>query len=255
MRGKRRGRRAALGCLIVALVAGGACGNSTLDLFDPDLGLLAHWALDESEAGHVVVDSSGFGLNGTPSPNPPVPTTDVPPVHFHDPFSLAFNGTDQYVTMANPAILNLGGPISVAAWIRPLATDGYRDIVAHGYTTDGAQDEALRIKSATYEFTYWNAQEHDAVADVPATDVGTWVHLCGVFDGSSYLVYRNGELAATLSDATVPLANIDALWGMGAHAPNGTGDTGSRFLQGEIDDVRVYGRALSAGEVKALYDR
>jgi hypothetical protein len=28
-----------------------------------------------------------------------------------------------------------------------------------------------------------------------------------------------------------------------------------RFLAGELDDVRIYGRALSAAEVQALYQR
>ena len=72
-----RASRAAVGYAGLALLAGGACGNSTLDLFDPDVGLLAHWALDESQSGTAVVDSSGFGLDATPSTNPPTPTRDV----------------------------------------------------------------------------------------------------------------------------------------------------------------------------------
>lgn len=243
--------------LVPLLIAAAGCGDSVIDVNggNPvpgvDLGLLAHWALDESQAGSPVIDSGGFGLTGAPSPNPPVPTTDVPPVHFPDPYSLLFDGTDQYVALGNPPILNLGGPVSVAAWIRATGTDGYQDLVAHGYTADNTQDEALRIKFGAYEFTYWNNQEHDAVATIPASDVGAWVHLCGVFDGSSYLVYRNGVLAAATADSTVPPANVMATWGIGAHVP--TSDSATRFFSGEIDDVRVYGRALSATEVDALF--
>jgi hypothetical protein len=170
-------RGAALGCVALSVFADGACGDSTVDVFDPDLGLLAHWALDESQAGSVVLDSSGFGLDGTVSSGPPVPTLDIPPVHFPDPHSLSFNGQDEYVVFGNPPILNLGGPISVAAWVRPTRTDGYRDIVAHGYTPDKAEDLALRIESGTYDFTYWNGQDHHGVATVPPSDVGAWVHL------------------------------------------------------------------------------
>ncbi len=249
--------RLQLCCCILSFMAAAGCGNSVIDVDadDPELnlGLLAHWALDESQAGSTVVDSGGFGLNGTPSPNPPVPTTDVPPVHFPDPYSLSFNGVDQYVAFGNPPVLNLGGPITVAAWIRPAGTDGYQDLVAHGYTTDNTQDEALRIKSGTYEFTYWNNQEHDAVATIPPGDVGAWVHLCGVFDGSAFFVYRNGIQADITTDATVPPANIMAIWGIGAHPP--TSDDATRFFSGEIDDVRVYGRALSATEVAKLFRR
>lgn len=240
--------------VIACALTAGACGNSTIDVWNPDLGLIAHWALDESAPGGTVVDSSGFGLNGTPSANPPAPSRDVPPVHFADPYSLSFNGQDQWVVFGNPPILNLGGAITFAAWVRATATDGYRNVLAHGYTTDLSRDEALRIKAGTYEFTYYMATiDHDGVAPIPDSDVGTWVHLCGVFDGSSYLIYRNGMLAGATDDTTAPPANIDALWSLGARAPNG--DAGTRFLAGEIDDVRVYGRALSAAEVQALYQR
>lgn len=239
----------------LALLGAGGCGNTVVDVWNPDLGLLAHWAFDEATAGSIAADSSGFGLDGTPSANPPVPTRDIPPVHFPDPYSLSFNEQDQVILVGNPPILNLGGPISVAAWIRPMAVDGYRNIVAHGYTVDGSQDEALRIKSGTYEFTYYMAtMEHDGIATIPDTDIGAWVHLCGVFDGGAYLVYRNGALAATTVDSTVPPPNIDALWSIGARAVNGS-SAATRFLLGEIDDVRIYGRALSAPEVQALYER
>ncbi len=230
------------------------CSDSTLDLFDPDLGLLAHWALDESQPGSIAVDSSGFGSQGTPSANPPTPTSDVPPVHFYDPYSLAFNGTDQRLNLGNPAILNLGGPISMAAWVRPATLDNYHNVVTHGYMWDPSYNLALRIYLGAYEFTYWDSVDHMASAPAPAEDVGAWVHLCGVFDGASYYVYRNGALVGSTSDATVPVAGSSAIWAIGGRAAQPPGDA-TDFLQGQIDDVRIYGRALGAAEVEALYRR
>jgi hypothetical protein len=240
--------------LCVVLLSSAACTNTTLDLFDPDLGLLAHWALDEAQPGNIAVDSSGFGNHGTPSTNPPIPTADVPPVHFNDPYSLSFNGQDQWIEMDNPALLNLGGPISMAAWVRPAALDDYRNVVAHGYRWDPSYNLALRIYSGAYQFTYWDSADHVASAPVPASDVGAWVHLCGVFDGTTYYVYRNGALAASTADATTPPASVDAIWAIGARAPQPTGGA-NYLLQGQIDDVRIYGRALTAAEVEALYRR
>jgi hypothetical protein len=237
----------------LALFGGVACSNTTIDLFDPDVGLLGHWAFDESEASGVVGDSSGFGLDGSPSPNPPVPTREVPPVHFADPHSRSFNGQDQWIDLDNPVLLNAGGAISVAAWIRPASIDGYHNIVAHGYRFGPNFDVSLRIHSGSYEFTYWNLPDHAAAATIPASDVGQWVHLCGVFDGAAYYVYRNGVLAASTTDATAPPANADTPWVIGARAPQPDGV--DRLMQGEIDDVRIYGRALSAAEVEALFRR
>lgn len=238
----------------VVILAGGACRDTTLDLFDPDLGLVAHWALDEAQPGSAAVDSSGFGSQGTPSANPPTPTTDVPPVHFYDPYSLAFNGTNQLLDLGNPAILNLGGPISIATWVRPATLDGYRNVVTHGYMWDPNYNLALRIYLGAYEFTYWDSADHMASAPAPTGDAGTWVHLCGVFDGASYYLYRNGALMASTNDATVPAAASSATWGIGGRVAQPPGDA-TDFLQGQIDDVRIYGRALSGAEVGALYRR
>ena len=240
--------------LVLVALAGGACGNSTLDLFDPDLGLLAHWTFDEAAAGTVAADSSGFGLDATPSAPPPTPIRDVPPVHFPDPYSLSFDGQDQWLDAGNPVLLNAGGAISIAAWVRPATTDGYHNIVAHGYRDNPNFEISLRINAGNYEFTYWNFPDHEAVAPIPASDVGGWVHLCGVFDGSAYSLYRNGALAASTADTTVPPASVDAPWAIGARAPQPDGGL-ERLMQGEIDDVRIYGRALSAAEVQALYRR
>jgi hypothetical protein len=250
----RRAANAGLGCgAALAVVCAGACGNTTLDLYDPDLGLLAHWAFEEGQAGSVVLDSSGFGLHGTPSASPPAPTADVPPVHFPNSFSLSFNGVDQWIDLGNPPLLNAGGAISIAAWVRATNVDGYRNIVAHGWRHNPGADVSLRIQNGNYEFTYWDAVDHVAIAAVPAADVGAWVHVCGVFDGSAYHLYRNGALAASRSDATVPPANIDAVWAIGARAPQP--DLLERLFAGGIDDVRIYGRALGPPEVEALYRR
>jgi len=253
LRPRRASNAVFRGAAALTLVAAGACGNTTLDIYDPDLGLLAHWAFEEGQAGSTVLDASGFGLDGAPSANPPTPTGDVPPVHFPNSFSLSFNGVDQWIDLGNPPLLNGGGVISIAAWVRATNTDGYRNIVAHGWRHNPGADVSLRIHDGNYEFTYWDAVDHVAIAAVPAADLGAWVHVCGVFDGNVYHLYRNGALAASTPDATVPPPNIDARWAIGARAPQP--DFLERLFVGEIDDVRIYGRALRAGEVEALYRR
>jgi hypothetical protein len=236
------------------LVTSAACSNATLDIVtpdleEPDLGLLAHWALDESQPGSVATDSSGFGNHAQPSQNPPVPTEDIPPVRFQDPFSLSFNGQDQWIEIGNPRLLNVGGPISVAAWIRATKIDARRNVIAHGYRFSPSYDFALRLDAGSYVITTWDGVNHDATAAIPSDDVGTWVHLCGVFDGDTYQIYRNGALAAATTDATMPQSNVDTTWVIGGSAQQ------DNLMQGEIDDVRIYGRALSATEVEALYRR
>jgi len=231
-----------------------ACSNSTLDLFDPNAGLIAHWALDEAIPGSTATDASGLGSDATPSATPPIPSTETPPVHFADPYSLSFDGKTQWLDLGNPAILNLGGALTITAWIRATAFDGTRNILSHGFRATPAQEVALRFRSGEYQFTFWNVPDHYAHVAIPATDMGTWVHLAGVFDGARYLLYKNGELVAQTADTTTPTPNIDASWGIGGRIPP-VGDDERRLFQGFIDDIRVYGRALSAGEIGALARR
>jgi hypothetical protein len=247
-------RHARLFVVVCALTWVPACHDTTVDIFNADLGLLAHWPLDESEPGSIAVDVSGFGNHGKPSSNPPTPNSKTPPVHFQDRFSLSFNGQDQWIEIGNPPLLNIGGAVSVAAWLRPANIESRGNVVAHGYRFGPSYDFALRVDAGSYVFTTWDSVNHQAAAAIPASDVGTWVHLCGVFDGAAYRLYRNGVLEATTVDATAPQPNVDAIWAIGARAPQPTGGV-DNLIQADIDDVRIYGRALTSAEVEALYRR
>jgi hypothetical protein len=250
-------------CLLIAfwvLVASG-CGKPTLNIFNPDLGILGHWPLDQPGAGDIQPDTSGFGHHGTPSVSPPVPTRDVPAVHFDNPHSLSFNGMDQWVDLGNPALLDTGGPLTLAAWIRSGDNGGgAHDILAHGYHNAPDVEIALRIIDGLYSFVFWDGTDHGATSPVPPADIGTWVHRGGVFDGGAYHLYRNGALVASIADST-RATSVPAPWAIGARAPASPGDGGTgwaardRLFLGGVDDVRIYGRALSAGEIDALYRR
>jgi hypothetical protein len=238
--------------VLLAVVAG--CGNTTLDVFDPERGLVAHWALDETERGAIVLDSSGQGHHGTPSqPSPPTPSLSVPPVHFFNPRSLAFDGLTQLVEFGNPDTLNISGPITLCAWLNILAPDGSHNILVHGYQWSPDQEVALRLVAGNYQMASWDGVNHEAELPIPPEDVGVWVHLCGVFDGGAYRLFRNGILAASYSDATLP-PHVDVPWALGARAA-WMAMKPERFFAGLIDDVRIYARGLTAAEVMALYQR
>jgi uncharacterized protein (TIGR02145 family) len=78
-----------------------------------------------------------------------------------------------------------------------------------------------------------------------------WVHLVGIYDGSSTVsIYENGLLINSNTSA-----------GFGALATNGAISIGADergtplgVWSGSLDDVRIYNRALSAQEVKQLYN-
>ena len=232
------------------LVTVSACGNTTIDLSDPNRGLVAYWALDEVQPGDTVIDSSGHGNVGTPSSSTPSPSVDVPRDPTTDRASLAFNGVDQLVEFGNPSEMDLSGIVSIAAWINPSAVDGRRSMVSHGYRWSPSQEVSLRMLDGFYQIVSWDGVNHQAQVAIPPSDVGTWVHLCGVYDGTTYLLYRNGQLAAAQTDAVGAIA-VDAPWAIGAR-PSSVPPDANRFYSGLLDEVRIYNRALSFDEVLAL---
>lgn len=252
-----RARRCAIGALAITL---SACGETTITIdaaepepeeeFDLERGLLAHLRFDETEAGSEARDASGYDHHGTPSASPPTPSLSVPPVGFANPRSLAFDGVEQLVDLGSPASLDILGNVTLAAWIRPLSVDGYRNIVAHGFRWDPNGELALRIHDGDYEFTFWDGIDYRASVPITPGDIDDWHHVAGVHDGGAYRLYRDGELVVEHADTVIP-TQIDAPWAVGGRSATQPSET--RFFAGLIDEVRIYGRALSSDEVRALF--
>ena len=55
-----------------------------------------------------------------------------------------------------------------------------------------------------------------ASAKIPPGDFGKWVHIAGVFDGSSWSIFRNGELVASKPSATGSVRVRGNEWAIGA---------------------------------------
>ena len=150
--------------------------------------------------------------------------------------ALTFDGQTQYATVANSPSLNIEGVLTLEAWIYPTDTAGLRYIVAHGLQPSPQREVALRINAGSYQFGCYDGTDHYAVAAIPSKDVGRWVHLAGVYDGTSWLLYRDGALLASHQDE-VGAIPVDAAWAIGASAD------GQRFFAGRIGEVRLWNLA------------
>ena len=79
-----------------------------------------------------------------------------------------------------------------------------------------------------------------------------WNHIALCWDGSNYQIYLNAlkDIVVATGDEKT-LAAGDQPVRIGGGAPDGAAPF---YFKGSIDDIRIYNRALSAAEVKALYD-
>ncbi len=201
-------------------------------------GLVAHWKLDEGR-GDAASDATERRHDGRLIDGPAWATGKIGG-------ALRFDGADDRVDMGDPVRLRIVGAITMAAWVCAEAMDGYRNILAKGYAPGATGEVFLRINNGQYEGGSWDGKAHAVSVAMPAGDVGHWVHLTATYDGKAWSLYRNGALAGSMTDAAGAV-RVDAGWALGSR-----GGTGERYFQGSLDDVRIYNRALSAGEVAKL---
>jgi len=88
------------------------------------------------------------------------------------------------------------------------------------------------------------------IAGLTTVVPGRIYHVVGSYDGSNLRIYVNGALEAT-TEHPGQLAQIDASGG--ALAANGWGPRPSPTFAGLLDNVAIYGKALSVARVKLHY--
>lgn len=165
----------------------------------------------------------------------------------------SFDGTSSFIGLGNPLSLPLSQGVTLEAWVQPAATIGTNaTIVSEGGPNADNPEIALRIvEGPAYSFiVYNNGTLHEVTAPIPAADLGgqTWIHLAGSYDGTSLVLTRNGETLAQTNSPAGPAAEIFSPWAIGAH-----GDGTRNFFAGTIDEVAIYGKALSATQLKAHF--
>jgi hypothetical protein len=166
--------------------------------------------------------------------------------------SLDFDGTNDFVDN-NPWTTNLGtGDFSLSAWIKTSSATrqtifgAYNgSVVDSGVFLDVLSTGKIRVTAVQASATRLIFADSNSSA---AT--GSWTHVCGVRRGATMDVYVNGKIdngvQSSLGNPNVAIT--------GSHRiGSGRSDAGySSPFNGQIDDARVYSRALSATEVSLL---
>lgn len=207
---------------------------------DQEDGLIAWWAFDEPAGAAVALDYSGNRLGGE--------VRKARRVKGIDGNALVCDGGCTVVADA-PALSPSAG-ISVECWVKTdVAGQANTWMVNRVYS--GATDAGYRLGvvdgKPCFEVPFTSFSHHLS-ADIPLP-TGRWVHIAGTFDGSIERIYMDGEIHGSLvrpgpvkpSSMKITLGNYDE-----AHAA---------YFHGLLDEVKLYGRALTADEVKAHYRR
>ena len=203
-------------------------------------GPVGEWRMNEG-SGTTLVDSSGSGNNGTILGNPTW-------VAGQNGLALRLDGTGDYATVPDSASLDISSTITLAAWVKPEKTA--TQYLIKKATQNGTDGYELSLATTGFPFVRFNSTASGTTYRVDSpiaypNNGTTWMHLAATSDGTTIRLYVNGAEVATKPAPAAITTNNLAL-GIGAQ-----GD-GVSQLQGAMDDVRVYNRALSASEVAAL---
>lgn len=168
--------------------------------------------------------------------------------------AMSFNGSGQFVSLPAASILNGAAKASISLWLRDSSTLQTGAILGTWNESNGGIYLNDYVGSSFAIALLPNGQ----ISRASATMVGDWHHVVVTFDGTQtgnaqrLKCYVDGSGVAL----SIPYSLPDSLGGgapailIGARHVTGTpGD----FFSGQIDDVRIYNRALSPTDVAQLY--
>jgi hypothetical protein len=153
---------------------------------------------------------------------------------------------------ATASVLDTTAPFTVSAWVR-LADDADLTNMYTAVSQDGSSCSRFLLQyddtAGTWAFKVRSEDQSTKISALAATAPvrGRWTHLTGVWDGARIHLYVDGSLAGS-ADATVSWA---ATQGFSIGRARWDGAYVNRF-KGSVDDVRAYGRALTAAEVALI---
>lgn len=155
-----------------------------------------------------------------------------------------FDGATTYIEVPDQSELRLKPPFSLSAWFKPEAPG--RIIHKQGYELSVDPSGAEQTLSCVIGFGIWvRPLVMDAVTSPPLAK-GEWHHVVATHDGSRLSIYINGRLRAqAAAEQTVPQTTADLNIGR-------NGYTGRDAFTGCIEEVRIYNRVLSKGEIEQL---
>ena len=196
---------------------------------------VGYWKLDEG-GGQTAADSSGNGNSGT-LVNGPLWTQGRTNA------AVSFDGFNDYVSVGARPGLSVSNALTLGAWVFPTSS-GNNGIVVN---KEGEYEFAVvgggiqwAINNASPGWNWVNTGQ-----SVP---LNQWSYIALTYDGMAVKTFINGQVVHSIA-ASGAIAQLGGEFWIGGRQWGG----GGQFFQGNIDEPRVYNRALTDAEVLALY--
>ena len=160
-----------------------------------------------------------------------------------------FDGSDDHIRMPN-GILQNAGAATVAIYLKSgiekqnQFTWCIGNSSTSGYMFLNTYNPSSKLRAAITTGTYTN---ESALVSDSYVSANEWTSIIAVFDGANSALYRDGQLVAS---ADIPVRPSD----LGATTANYIARSvyNDPYFKGCVSDFRIYNRALSAEEAKAV---
>ena len=222
-------------------------------------GLVGRWLVPGKQTGNVAtptlcLDDSGKGNHGTVVSNANYG------IIFSRP-AMTFNGSSQYVSTSQNSTFSATTPFTISVWVSCNSSNSciivntaaeqspysgiwtswsggavnQKNVLPFSLVTDGSNEIGVKLASQLSLNTLYQVA---FTYDGSKTQAGMKIYVNGV----SRSVVVSGTLGTFTTLTSTP-------WRIGTDTSSSHPD----YFSGSLDDVRIYNRALSAAEIRAIY--
>ncbi|MBN8705111.1 MAG: LamG domain-containing protein [Bacteroidetes bacterium] len=162
--------------------------------------------------------------------------------------SIVFNGSTGFVTIPNSTKLqSMSKSLTISYWINieEWTKSSYAPVFAKSNSADQGMYSVENMKAGTSNLWIGNSYYNFSTSSI---SLKQWNHFCFTWDGAVVTYYLNGVIIN--SAPFVKSIVVDDLpLVIGKHTPGGI-----EFLNGKIDDLILYSRAINDSEVLKLFN-
>ena len=169
----------------------------------------------------------------------------MPLYDYYNNGTVKFDGSNDYITTGVSGIVPTSTTAyTVSVWCyRNTNNSSYKELLAQWTTANSGNSFYFGFENSNVRFT----DNWQPVTVSGAGNTNVWMNLVGVYTVSNAYIYLNGSLAATKGSGFT-------YTGTGPLIIGRQGELNAEYFDGNISNVLIYNRALSATEVSQNYE-
>jgi len=161
----------------------------------------------------------------------------------------SFDGTNDYIEIPHSESLNITDEITISAWVKVNNWTGDNQfMISKGFSSAYS---LILFDNSNFKFEIKTDTGYQTLDSLVQPVFGQWYHLVGTYDktlvSDNLKVYVNGVFKNSMDNTEGIITNDNPVY-IGRHALG-------LYFHGTIAKVRIWNRALSAEEIKLLYEK